>query len=301
MDRSQAQRALELAAEPMRPASPPSGFWTGALRDIREVIGRRELLDLLVRRELKSRYKDSSLGFFWSLARPLALLLIYYVALGQFLGAARTIPSFAIFVYTGLTAWTFFNEIVLAGTGSIVGNAALVKKIYLPREVFPLSVLGSAAFNFMIQTGILLAATLVARQFPTGSRWWYFVLGTLVILVYGVALSLVLSAVNVYLRDVQYLVEIVLMVAFWASPVVYSWHLVQPHLAAIGAEGLYLSNPVTLAVLAFQKALWTAGAAEPFPTNLAPMLGIAIGAGLVLLWFCQRIFSRLQGSFAQEL
>jgi len=301
-------RAAELALEPMRPASPASPFWTGAPRDVREIARHRELLGMLVQRELKSRYKDSSLGFFWTLARPLALLLIYYIVLGQFLGAARMVPSFGIFIFTGLTAWMFFNEIVQAGTGSVVNNAGLVKKIYLPREVFPLSVLGSAAVNFAVMLAILLTATLIQGQFPTGPRWWYLVLSLAVILVFGIAFAMLLSAVNVYLRDIQYLVEIVLLIAFWASPIVYPWRMAQPILAERGLEALYLSNPITLAVLGFQKALWTANDNPPpdyetmlFPDNLGTMLGVALAVGVVFLLLSQRVFARLQGSFAQEL
>ncbi|WP_255371603.1 ABC transporter permease [Cellulosimicrobium sp. CUA-896] len=142
-------------------------------------MAQRELLDMLVRRELKARYKDSTLGFVWSLGRPLAMLLIYYVALGQFLGAARSIPQFAVFIYAGLTAWNLFSESLTAGTGSVVANSGLVKKVYLPREVFPLSSIGSALFNFSIQLVILLAATVLVGQFPPGghvgstSRWLF--------------------------------------------------------------------------------------------------------------------------------
>src|SRR5450830_2099433 len=116
--------------------------------------------------------------------RPLTLLLIYVVALGQFLGASRSIPAFAIFVYTGLTAWTLFNEIVLAGTGSIVANSGLIKKVYLPREVFPLSLVGSALFNFAIHLSVLIGATIVIGQFPTGARWGYAALGLAVLVVF---------------------------------------------------------------------------------------------------------------------
>lgn len=294
-------RAEALAREPMRSAGPTSGFFRGTVGSVRDVLGERELLHLLVMRELKARYKDSVFGFAWSLMRPLALLLIYYIALGQFLGAAKQIPQFAIFVYTGLTAWTLFNEIVLLGTGSIVMNAGLIKKVYLPREVFPLSVVGSALFNFGIQLLILIGATVVARQFPTGTRWWYFVLSLLVLVVWGTALALLLSAVNVYLRDVQYLVEIFLMIFFWASPVVYSWELVRAHLDGSTLQTVYLANPVTLAVLGFQQTFWLAGDGNSVPSELAGRLGIAIAIGLVLLWLCQRAFARLQSNFAQEL
>ena len=159
-----AERALRLAAEPLREAGPRPGFTTGTLASLRDIAAHSELMGFLVRRELKARYKDSSLGFIWSLIRPLAMLIIYYVALGRFLGAARSTPDFAIFIYTGLTAWGLFNEILTVGTASIVANSGLIKKVYLPREVFPLSAVGSAVFSFLIQLGILVAATIIATR-----------------------------------------------------------------------------------------------------------------------------------------
>ncbi|MEP7018312.1 MAG: ABC transporter permease [Actinomycetota bacterium] len=286
----------------MRPAGPRHGFFGGTSASIRDVWSRRELLGQLTRREIKARYKDSALGFFWSLARPLAMLLVYYVAIGKFLGAARSIPDFAIFIFTGLTAWQLFSDIVIIGTGSIVGNAGLIKKVYVPREVFPLSVVGSALFNFAIQLGVLIAATAVVGRFPTGGRWLYFVLALAVLIPLSTALALLLSATNVYLRDVQYLVEIMLMIFMWASPIVYSWALVQKAVAGHPwLEQLYLANPMTLVVLGFQKAFWVAGDGQPFPEHLGRDLVLAFWVSIFLLWFSQRVFARLQSNFAQEL
>lgn len=293
-------RAAALADEPLRIAGPRPGFARGTLSSLRDIAAHRELLGSLVRRELKARYKDSALGFVWSLARPLAMLLIYYVALGQFLGAARDIPDFAVFIYTGLTAWGLFSEAISIGTGSIIANSGLIKKVYLPREVFPLSVIGSSLFNFAIQLVILIGATVMVGAFPTGSRWWYFPLSLAVILVWATALVLLLSAVNVYLRDVQYLVEVVVMIMFWASPIVYSWALVRDHVSGALTD-LYLANPMTLAVIGFQQTFWVGGDDQPVPTHLAERLGIALAVGVVLLWLCQRVFARLQSNFAQEL
>ncbi len=297
------ERAIRLAAEPLREAGPRPGFASGTLSSLRDIVAHRELMGFLVRRELKSRYKDSALGFVWSLIRPLAMLLIYYIALGQFLGAARSIPDFAIFIYTGLTAWTLFNEIVTVGTASIVANSGLIKKVYLPREVFPLSVVGSAIFNFFIQLGILVVATISVGRFPTGNRWFYFPLSFAVLLLFATALALLLSAVNVYLRDVGYLVEVILMILFWASPIVYSWALVHKRLKGGTLEQFYLANPVTLVVNGFQKSFWVAGDKVPFPVpdHLAQRLWIALAVGVFLLWICQRTFARLQANFAQEL
>ncbi len=293
-------RADALADEPLRIAGPRPGFVRGTLASLKDVAAHRELLGSLVRRELKSRYKDSALGFLWSLIRPLTMLLIYYVALGKFLGNERNVPDFAIFIYTGLTAWGLFSETVTVGTASIVQNAGLIKKVYLPREVFPLSVVGSALFNFAIQLVILLLATVAVGAFPTGTRWVYFPLALLVVLVWATALALLLSAVNVYLRDVGYLVEVAIMVGFWASPIVYAWHQVSSTVSGWLLD-LYLLNPMTLAVLGFQRTFWVSGDGQDAPDALAERLGVALAVGVVLLWICQRAFARLQSNFAQEL
>jgi len=301
MDHQRELRAREIAAESMRSAGPRHGFFGGTLESIRDVWARRELLDQLIRREIKSRYKDSALGFFWSLAKPLAMLFVYYVAIGKFLRAAASIPDFAIFIFTGLTAWQLFSDIVIIGTGSIVGNAGLIKKVYVPREVFPLSVVGSALFNFSIQLGVLIAATAALGHFPTGGRWLYFLLALAVLVPFSTAFALLLSATNVYLRDVQYLVEIMLMILMWASPIVYSWKLVQGAIGGTWLEQAYLCNPMTIVVLGFQRAFWVSGDGEPVPPNLSLRLWIVLVLSIVLLWFSQRVFARLQSNFAQEL
>jgi ABC-2 type transport system permease protein len=161
---------------------------------------------------------------------------------------------------------------------------------------------GAALFNFAIQLGILVATTVVLGQFPTGGRWGYAVLALAVLLVFATAVALLLAAVNVYLRDVAYLVEIMIMILFWASPIVYSWGLVQN---AVGAgsiwERVYLLNPMTQVIMGFQKTFWVAGDGEPFPDTLTRDLFITLGIATLLLWFAQRVFARLQSNFAQEL
>jgi ABC-2 type transport system permease protein len=136
---------------------------------------------------------------------------------------------------------------------------------------------------------------------PTGSRLLYVPLALAVLLVYATAFALVLSAVNVYLRDVAYLVEISLTVLFWLSPVVYSWELVRSAVSHPTVQDLYLANPVTAAILAMQRGLWVAGSAEPSPSHLAGRLLVMLGIGVVLLWFAQRAFARLEANFAQEI
>lgn len=275
----------------------PRDIWTSG----RVIIAHREMLDLLVRRDLKARYKDSALGFFWSLARPLMQLAIYFIVVGQFLQAARGIPDFAVYIFAGLTAIGLFTEIVVGATGSIMANAGLVKKVFVPREVFPLASVGAALFNFGIQLIVLLTATLVVGKFPIHREILYAIPALAVLVVYGTALGLMFSALNVYLRDVQYLVELGTMLLFWASPVVYSWQMVRDLVQSSFWLEVYTNNPLTLAVIGFQRAFWVAGDAYPQPSHLLIRLTIVFGIGLILLFVSHRIFLRLQGNFAQEL
>lgn len=292
-------RFRRLAATPLQPVG---GVGGGAgFGAIRNVLSHREMLGLLVRRDLKARYKDSTLGLFWSLIRPLIQLTIYFIVMGQFLGAAKSIPDFAVYIFAGLSAMGLFTEIVVGATSSVLVNSGLVKKVYLPREVFPLSSVGSALFNFAIQLVILLGATFVVAKPPLHWEFLYFPPALLVLVVYATAFGLLFSAVNVYLRDTQYLVEVITMLLFWASPIVYSWQMVQSLIASPLLLEIYTNNPLTLAVLGFQRAFWVAGDDSAWPGGLLLRLTIALGVGIVLLLVCHRVFIRLQGNFAQEL
>ncbi|MFT4306907.1 MAG: ABC transporter permease [Microbacterium sp.] len=295
-------RFSRLAVTPMRTVGAVAGASPRALlTSLRDIWAHREMLDLLVRRDLKARYKDSALGFVWALIRPLIQLGIYFVVLGHFLGAARGIPDFAVYVFTGLTAMGLFQEIAVGGTGSVLANAGLVKKVYMPRELFPLASTGSALFNFGIQILVLLAATIAVGSFPVHANIVYVIPALGVILVFGLAFALFFSAVNVYLRDTQYLVEVATLLLFWMSPVVYSWQMAQGILTNRIVLEIYTNNPLTLAILGFQRAFWVSGDALAYPSHLAIRLAVALVVGLALLFLTHRFFLRLQGNFAQEL
>jgi len=297
-----AARFAELAITPMEVVSSASRpFWDG-LKSVREVFSRRELLSLLIRRDLKARYKDSALGFVWSLIKPLTQLAIYYVVVGHFLGAAKGIPDFAVYVFCGLTIYSLFSETLSGATSSIVTNAGLIKKIALPREVFPLASIGAGGFNFLVQLAILFIAALFLGGFQLGWSLLYAVPAVVLILIYTTALGLFLSAINVYLRDIQYLIEVGLMVLLWGSPTVYSWTQARSVLGNGLLLELYTDNPITLAVLAFQKAFWVGHmTGVAYPGLLIERIGIAAVVGIGLIFVAQRVFSRLEGNFAQEL
>ncbi|MDF2990984.1 MAG: sugar transporter [Microbacterium sp.] len=296
------QRFARLAELPLRTVGADRGFSPRAIvKSIGDVVQQREMLGLLVKRDLKAKYKDSALGFLWALSRPLVQLAIYFVVLGHFLGAARGIPDFAIFVFAGLTAMGLFQEIAVGGTGSVLANAGLVKKVYVPREVFPLASAGSALFNFGVQLVVLIIATVAVGQAPLHWDLLYAVPSVLLLVVYGLAFGLFFGAINVYLRDIQYLVDVATTLLFWASPVVYSWQMVNDLVQNPTLVNIYTNNPLTLAVIGFQHAFWVAGDVLAQPADLLLRQLIALLIGLVLLLLSHRVFLRLQGNFAQEL
>ena len=299
------ERFARLAAEPFSTIDARGLRTFRFAGKLRELAARRELLGLLVRRDLQARYRDSFLGFLWTVIKPLIQFLMYFIVLGQFLRAAEGIPSFAIYLFSGLTLFTFFNDMVAGSTASIVQNAGLVKKIYLPREVFPLASVGSAAFMFAVQLAVLLVAAILFQALPAPSQMLWFFPSLALILIYGVAVGLLLSALNVYLRDIQYLTEVVLMLAMWGSPIVYSWAMVESVIERFSLPSwvleVYLANPVTLAVFGFHKAFWGAGTPADYPDGLALRMLIAGIIGLIVLWLAHRAFTRMQGNFAQEL
>lgn len=304
MSDSAAARFERLADQPLVSAAGGAGL-RGTWGSLRAVLAHRQLLGLLVRRDIKARYKDSVLGLLWTLINPIVQLLVYYIVMGQILQAARGIPDFAIYVFSGLTIFGLFSETLSGSTASIVANSGLVKKVYVPREVFPLASIGSALFTFSVQLLVLIVACFLLGAPPARVDILYAIPSILLILVYGGAIGILLSALNVYLRDVQYLTQIVLMLAMWASPIVYGWRMVQDvftraHLPSWLLD-VYTNNPLTLAVLGFHKAFWVAGTDGDYPADLGWRMLIALIIGPVLLWICQRVFARLQGNFAQEL
>ncbi|MCL2470171.1 MAG: ABC transporter permease [Propionibacteriaceae bacterium] len=293
-------RADRLSQELLRDLFPRQSVFPASIASIAAIWQRRELLGLLVRREIRAKYKDSTLGLVWSLIRPLVLLAIYYVVIGKFLGATRMIANFPIHLYAGLTLWTLFQEAVFAGTGSILSNAAIVKKTALPREIFPLTSIGAAGFNFIIQLVILIVAVAFTTGFDWSIGFLHFPLAILIIVTWATAFALLLSALNVYMRDVQHLVEVVLMIGFYVSPVIYSWGMAAPHLSGVLQE-IYLANPITLAVMGTQRVVWDPTPAYPWPSHLALRMLIVWVIGLAAVFLAQRLFNRLQSNFAQEI
>ena len=287
---------------PMERVNPPEPFFRGFGRAVREVWVYRELLVNLIRKELKVKYKDSFLGFLWSLARPMFTLIIYYIAIGKFLGAA--IPYFHLYLFTGLIAWTLFTDGLGACTGSIVANAGLIKKVYFPREILPLAAVGAALVHFVMQVVVLFAAMVAFRFDFFGWNLLLVIPSLVVLLLLLTGAGLMLAASNVYLRDTAHLIDLSLLFLFWMSPVVYPYTLVGQKVKP-ALVNLYLANPLTNVVIGFQRGIYKhthiKGQQVLFTGDILLRLMVLMVFGLVWLWLGQRIFTRAQGNFAQEL
>ena len=270
---------------------------------------RWELLSQLVRKDLKTKYQGSTLGFVWSLANPLLQLGIYYVI---FTVVFRNgVPDYHVYLMSGLLAFTAFSAAVSGASTSVVGNAGLVKKVRFPLLVLPLSAIGFALVQLALQLPVLFAIAAAS-----GVRFWGAPLVLLVpalalLVVFSTALGVLVSALNVRYRDTSHFVEIAMLVWFWANPVLYPAHLVRDRLGEL--FWLYFLNPMATVVSTFQRAVYQ----QPYyvdPTGARQLLlvdagytfylrnllvGFAVSGALLLL--AAVVFRRLQADFAEEL
>ena len=292
-------RFCRLRETPMLRVGSPKGYFAGTLDSIKSIFMQRQLIALVIRRELRTKYKGSFTGILWSLARPLAMIVIYYFFVGQILGAARSIPDFAVYMFTGFATWALFSESMASATLSLVGNAGLVRKVSLPREIFPISTTSVAVVNFLTQVGLLIVFIVIIGSPVNFANIGIAIMGIAMLVTFSLALGLLVSAATVFFRDLQHLVDVALMFLFWGSPVLYSVVLVKNLVTVDWVVQIYLANPVTTAILSMQSAFW--GAGELGVGNIGLRVTITWVISLVLLWFAQRVFNRLQGSFAQEL
>ncbi|WP_307843284.1 ABC transporter permease [Arthrobacter sp. MSA 4-2] len=276
---------------------------------LRDVISSRFLLKLLVDKEIKVRYRGSVIGLLWSYVKPGVQFIVFYIALGIFLGLEQSarnpggLPNYAIYLFSGIVLVNFFSEALGNASRSIVLNGGLIKKIYLPRELFPVSAIWVSAIHFLPQIIILIVACLFAGWTPSVLQLAAAVVGFIIVALMATGLGLIFGAVNVYFRDAENLVDLLLMVATWASPVLYAWTTVRDQLGQT-ALNIYLLNPLTVGVETFHYAFWmpTADQTQALPPSfLSLWVPIALALSIVTLVLGQLLFRRLEGRFAQEL
>lgn len=279
----------------------PAFATPGASKGLIDVFKHRYLLKLLLKKGISTRYYGSALGWVWSYIRPFAQFVMYYVVFGIILDTNKGIPQFPVYLVAGIVAVNLFSEALRNTTSSIVDNKALVKKIYMPRELFPVAAVGVALVHFLPQAVVLLAVTLFFGWTISFAAVGAFLLGVVIILLFGLGLGLFFGALNVAYRDSRNFVDLILMFATWTSPVLYSWTMIRDR-APEWLYHLYMANPMTTAVELFHEAFWGPMAGDaPRPDNMMMNIFIALGISLITLLIGQLVFRRMEGKFAQTL
>ncbi|OKL46387.1 sugar ABC transporter permease [Boudabousia liubingyangii] len=284
-------------------------FWTpGISPRLTEIFKRRYLLNLLVHKELRVRYRGSFLGMLWSYAKPAVQFIVFYVALGVFLAQNRAIENYVVYLFSGVVVVNYFSEIFNNTTRSIVWNAPLVKKIYLPRQLFPVSSLCVAVVHLIPQLVILVLGALIYGWRPGFYELGLGILGFMLVSIFALGLGLFTSAINVMFRDAENFVDLILMVVTWASPVLYKWQDVHRILGGTIWWWIYMLNPITPIVLIFHRVFWfpTAGVGgvspvAQLPENMYMWVGICALISFLMLLIGDWYFRHLDGRFAQEL
>lgn len=252
-----------------------------------EVYKYRELLKNNVKKEIRGRYKNSALGVLWTFLNPLLQLLVYAIIFPIILKVPQ--EHYVVFVCCGLIPWTFFTASVSQGASTIIGNANIVKKVYFPREILPLSVVLSGTVNFVISCLIIVGFCLV---FGLGLTWNILLLPIVLVIqiILQLAISLILSSVTVYFRDLEHFVQIGLMLMFYATPIVYDASTIPEKFSII-----MKINPMAPIISGYRDIFYN----QKLP-NLK-LLGIWGVISFILLIIGLAIFKKLQRGFAEEL
>lgn len=273
----------------------------GKSRGLIDVFRQRYLLSLLLKKGTATRYHGSALGWIWSYIRPAAQFLMYWVVIGIILQANRGLDYFPLYLFAGIVAVNLFSESLRNTTGAIVGNKSLIKKIFLPRELFPVAAVGVAFIHFLPQTLLLFIVVLFFGWTFGWIQIAAFVGGVVLIVTFALGLGLFFGAINVAYKDAKNIVDIILMFATWASPVLYQWNLLYGRMPD-WLFHIYMSNPVTAAVELFHTAFWLPVESDVArPEHLLTYALVALGIAIGTLALGQFVFRKQEGSFAQNL
>jgi lipopolysaccharide transport system permease protein len=275
------------AAEPYEPPTiviRPSQGWVGL--KLRELWTYRELLYFLVWRDVKVRYKQTVLGASWAIIQPVLTMVVFTLFFGGQAGLHPADVPYPLFSFAALVPWTFFANGLSQSSNSLVGSANLIKKIFFPRLVVPVSAVLSGLVDFVLAFVVLIGLMLYYGFVPTAQVVWLPAF-LLLALVTSLGVGLWLSALNVEFRDVRYVVPFVVQLWLFASPVIYS----SDSFTGI-KRTLYGLNPMAGVIEGFRWALLGSGAGPDF------MLGVSMLVALALLVSGAFYFRRMEKNFA---
>lgn len=270
---------MEIVIEP--------GSRSRLLGELVEVWRFRGLLGLLMQRDLKVRYRETALGIAWAILQPVALMGVFWLALGRVLKFPVGNTPYPLFVLAGLIPWNFFASAISASSGSLLAASGLMRKVYFPRMVIPLSVLGAALVDFAI--GLVLLATVAAWHGVLSARALVAIVPLALLVLATVAVAILAAALAALYRDARYIIPLAIQVWFFATPVIYPAAVVAPEMRWI----LQL-NPLVPLIDGVRLAM-----IGGVPDWAACFRSGALFA--LMAWLAGRIFLGVQRRLADEL
>ena len=247
----------------------------------------RELLKTNIKKEIRGKYKNSFLGVLWSFLNPLLQIAVYALVFPFIL--KNTQDNYVIFLCCGLIPWAFFSTTISRSAFTMVENGNIIKKVYFPREILPISVVTSETVNFLISTIIIIVFVI----FGGIGLSKYIMLYPIVLLAQYlllIAISLIVSSISIYIRDLQHLIGVALQLLFYAAPIVYT-----PESIPEQFKWILKCNPMTYIISGYRNIFYNQTMIE-----LKPLL-ILIGCSVVACVIGYIIFNKLQKGFAEQL
>lgn len=251
----------------------------------------RELLKSNVKKEIRGKYKGSFLGILWSFVSPLLMTLVYAIVF-PFIMRGNQYDSYTTFLVIGILAWTWFTTSIAQGTFTIIGNGPIIKKVYFPREILPISVVTSGLINFLIQCLIILIFMIFNHR-PITFNLLYLPLILIVQYLFTLGIIFITSSINVYIRDLEYIVNFIIQLCFYGTPIIYELSMFETAPKLIYT--LIKWNPLAVIINSYRNIFYWGARPE-----LKSLLVILI-ASLGLCWVGLLIFRKLSKGFAEEV
>ena len=254
---------------------------------IKELYNYRQLLKSNVKKEIRGKYKGSFLGVLWSFVNPLLMTLVYAIVFPIILKSTQ--PHYVTFIVIAILPWTWFTTVIAQGTTTMIANGGIIKKVYFPREILPISVNTSGLINFLISCLIIFIFLIFSG---IGISWHIMFLPIIVIIQYILLQGIIFitSAINVYVRDAEYIINFFVMMLFYATPILYSSTLFPEKVRWI----LNL-NPMTTIIDSYRSIFYY----QTLP-NFKMLFFVGIFS-ILLLFIGLAIFKKLKKGFAEEL
>lgn len=257
------------------------------MKIIKDIYNYRELLKTNIKKDVGGKYKNSFLGVLWSFINPLLQITVYALVFQVILKS--NIENYAVYLCCALIPWQYFSNIVLRGAAVIIDNGNIIKKVYFPREILPISLVSSEGVNFLISTTIILGFVIASGIGLSFNIFWYFLIFAIQYII-SLGVAFIVSSLSVYFRDLIHLLGVFMQLLFYATPIVYASSDVPS-----GFRWIIKLNPMSYLIEAYRSIFYN----KEVPSFQG--LAIALVMGILLCLIGYFIFMKLEKRFAEEL